>query len=104
MTAPPAEAPWVPGHATACAEAVVHALDLLDGDDVEAVPDTAGPGFTLHVLADPPPAVRALHWSPDAGWSVTRDPAGRREPRWSPLPVAADVDPLELSEALTSSR
>jgi hypothetical protein len=112
MTAPPAEtgtaasqmaaqmASWVPEYATRCAEAVVHALDLLDGDDVETVPDTTGPGFTLNVLADPPPSVRALHWTPDSGWTVTGDAASRRAPRWSPLPLAADADPLELCEAL----
>jgi hypothetical protein len=91
---------WVPEYATRCAEAVVHALDLLDGDDVETVPDTTGPGFTLNVLADPPPPVRALHWTPDTGWTVTGDAASRRAPRWSPLPLAADADPLELCEAL----
>jgi hypothetical protein len=105
MTAPPAvttptAATWVPEYATLCAEAVAHALDLLDGDDVESVPDADGPGFTLHVLADPPPSVRALRWTPDVGWSVTGDSARRREPRWSALPLAADADPLELSEAL----
>lgn len=109
MTAPPAETgtattwadSWVPEYATRCAEAVVHALDLLDGDDVETVPDTTGSGFTLNVLADPPPPVRALHWTPDTGWTVTGDAAAsRRAPRWSPLPLPADADPLELCEAL----
>jgi len=113
MTAPPAEtgaatsweaswmASWVPEYATRCAEAVVHALDLLDGDDVETVHDTTGSGFTLNVLADPPPPVRALHWTPDTGWTVTGDAAAsRRAPRWSPLPLPADADPLELCEAL----
>jgi hypothetical protein len=44
--------------------------------------------------------VRALHWTPDTGWTVTGDAASRRAPRWSPLPLAADADPLELCEAL----
>lgn len=103
MIAPPATTPasWVREYAALCAQAVVHALDLLDGDDVETVPDTTGAGFTLHVLADPPPSVRALRWTPDAGWSVTGDSAWRRTPRWSPLPLPADADPLELCEALT---
>lgn len=98
MTAPPTT--WVSEYTTLCAEAVAHALDLLDGDDVESEPDADGPGFTLHVLADPPPPVRALHWAPGPGWSVTGDSARRREPRWTALPLAADADPLELSEAL----
>ena len=103
MTAPAAptvRAPWLLAHATACAEAVSSALDLLDGDDVEIVPEGAGPGFTLRVHADPIRAVRALRWSPETGWDVTGDPARRPGPRWSPLPLDADADPLALCEVL----
>src|SRR3954451_12138416 len=101
MTAPTVlQAPWLLAHATACAEAVTSALDLLDADEVETVPDTTGPGFTLQVYADPPRGIRALHWSPDEGWSATSDSARRATPRWTSLPVPADADPLELCEAL----
>ncbi|MDD7942220.1 hypothetical protein PHK61_27780 [Actinomycetospora lutea] len=99
-TAPLAPAPWLLSHATACAEAVATALDLLDGDDVETVPDTAGAGFTLWVHADPPREVRALRWSATDGWAVTRDPALRRAPRWRPLALPADAEPLVLCEVL----
>jgi hypothetical protein len=110
MTAPtvlpaaPPTAPWLLAHATACAEAVASALDQLDGDEVEAVPDTAGAGFTLQVYADPPRAVRALHWSPDGGWHTTGDSARRTTPRWTSLPVPADADPLEVCEVLRGGR
>ncbi|MEJ2889144.1 hypothetical protein [Actinomycetospora aeridis] len=104
MTAPTAQAapaaPWLLPHATACAEAVATALDLLDGDEVETLPDAAGDGFTLKVHADPPRAVRALHWSTARGWDVTADPALRRPPRWRPLAVEADADPIVLCEVL----
>lgn len=93
-------APWLLPHAAACSEAVATALDLLDDDDVETVPDAAGDGFTLRVHADPPRAVRALHWSSGHGWDVTADSALRRTPRWRPLAVAADADPLVLCEVL----
>ena len=93
-------APWLRAHAGACAEAVTSALDLLDADDVEAVEDTCGDGFTLRVHADPVRAVRALHWSADRGWVVTGDPPRRARPRWSALPVAVDADPLDVCEAL----
>jgi len=103
MTAPAGHTPpWLLAHATACAEAVATALELLDGDEVETVPDDHGCGFTLHVDADPPRSVRALHWSPESGWDVTGDPARRRAPRWSPMPVEADADPLALCEVLRS--
>lgn len=114
MTAPtaphalaaPAEpsAPWLLAHATACAEAVASALDLLDGEEVEPVPDATGAGFTLQVHADPPRAVRALRWSADRGWEATGDSSRRRTPRWSTLPVAADADPVELCEVLREGR
>ena len=99
-----ANAPWVLAHATACAEGVTSALDLLDDDEVDTVTDPAGEGFTLEVHADPPRAVRALRWTPDGGWTVTRDTALRRTPRWTALPIAADADPLELCEALRDMR
>ncbi len=98
-TAPSAlGAPWLLPHATACAEAVATALDLLDTDDVRIEPD--GAGFALRVESDPPRAVRALRWSPDAGWEATSDPARRRTPRWWALPVEVDADPLALCEVL----
>jgi hypothetical protein len=104
MTAPTAPdagtAPWLLSHATACAEAVATALDLLDGDEVETVPDLTGQGFTLRVVADPPRAVTALRWSSAGGWDVTADSALRRAPRWRPLAVAPDADPLVLCEVL----
>ncbi|PVZ09082.1 hypothetical protein [Actinomycetospora cinnamomea] len=103
MTAPtttPAE-PWLLAHATACAEAVATALDLLDDDDVETVPEGAGSGFALLVHADPPRRVRALRWSPDGGWEATADTARRQSPRWAALPVPADADPLALCEVLS---
>ena len=93
-----AGAPWLLPHATACAEAVVTALDLLDTDDVRIESD--GPGFTRRVESDPPRAVRALRWSPDAGWEATCDSARRREPHWWALPVEVDADPLALCEVL----
>ena len=97
-TASAFEAPWLLPHATACAEAVATALDLLDTDDVRTEPD--GAGFVLHVESDPPRPVRALRWSPDAGWEATSDPARRRAPRWWALPVEVDADPLALCEVL----
>lgn len=90
--------PWRVSHATACAEAVATALDLLDGDEVETLP--AADGFTLRVLADPPREVRALRWSAAEGWEVTTDPALRRAPRWHPLALPADADPVVLCEVL----
>jgi hypothetical protein len=99
-TGPRSSAPWLLAHATACAEAVTSALDLLDADEVDTVPDASGEGFTLEVHADPPRTVRALHWSTEAGWTVTHDGTLRRSPRWTRLPVAADADPLDLREAL----
>ncbi|MEJ2861979.1 hypothetical protein [Actinomycetospora flava] len=98
LTAAPA--PWLLSHATACAEAVATALDLLDDDEVETVPDATDDGFTLRLHADPPRAVRALHWSAVEGWQVTTDPALRRAPRWRPLAVPADAEPVALCEAL----
>lgn len=98
LTAPPA--PWLLSHATACAEAVATALDLLDTDEVETRPDETGDGFTLQVHAEPPRAVRALRWSARAGWDVTTDPALRGTPRWRRLGVAVDADPVALCEAL----
>ncbi|GAA4896828.1 hypothetical protein [Actinomycetospora straminea] len=97
-------APWVLAHATACAEAVATALDLLDEDDVETVPDDAGEGFTLRVHADPPRAVRAVRWSAVEGWAATADPALRRAPRWRALPLATDAEPLALCEVLRRRR
>jgi hypothetical protein len=94
----PSGAPWLLAHATACAEAVATALDLLDADDVRTEPE--GAGFVLHVEADPPRPVRALRWSPDAGWEATAGPARRRAPRWWALPVEVDADPLALCEVL----
>jgi len=91
-------APWLLAHATACAEAVVTALDLLDDDEVETLP--AADGFTLRVHADPPRAVRALHWSAAAGWRLTTDSALRRAPHWRPLALPADAEPLALCEVL----
>jgi hypothetical protein len=90
--------PWLLPHATACAEAVATALDLLDTDDVRTEPD--GAGFTLHVECDPPGPVRVLRWSPDAGWEATSDPARRRASHWWALPVEVDADPLALCEVL----
>ena len=103
MTAPTAllaSAPWLLSHATACAEAVATALDLLDGDEVETLPDTTGDWFVLRVLADPPREVRGLHWSAAGGWEVTADSALRRAPRWRPLALPADADPVVLCEVL----
>jgi hypothetical protein len=97
-------APWLLAHATACAEAVASALELLDDDEVETVPDPDGPGFALHVHAAPPRPVRALRWSPDDGWEVTGDPVWRRTSHWSPLPLPADADPLLLCEVLRDRR
>lgn len=104
VTATGAGTPWMLAHATACAEAVTSALGLLDTEDVEIVPDATGAGFTLQVHADPPRAVRALHWSFDHGWEATGDSARHRAPRWSALPIAADADPLDLCEALRERR
>jgi hypothetical protein len=97
-----AGAPWLLAHATACAEAVTSALALLDDDEVDTVPDLSGEGFTLEVHADPPRAVRALHWTAQ-GWTVTADSALRRAPRWTGLGLPADADPLELCEALRAA-
>jgi hypothetical protein len=97
-------APWLLAHATACAEAVASALDLLDGDDVETLADDLAGGFTLEVHADPLRPVRALCWTPERGWRVTGDATRRTVRRWRPLAIATDADPLELCEALRSTR
>ena len=97
----PSGAPWLLAHATACAEAVAAALDLLDTDDVRTEPE--GDGFVLHVESDPPRSVRTLRWSPATGWEATSDPARRRTPRWWALPVEVDADPLALCEVLRAT-
>lgn len=103
-TAPAAPAPWLLAHATACAEAVATALDLLDADEIETEigtgPDATGDGFTLRVLADPPREVRALRWSAARGWELTADSALRRTPRWRSLALPADAEPVVLCEVL----
>jgi hypothetical protein len=98
-TLAPTSAPWLLAHATASAQAVASALDLLDGDEVDTVPGASGEDFVLEVHADPPRAVRALRWTAE-GWAVTADTALRRTPRWTRLAVPADADPLELCEVL----
>lgn len=105
MPAPSAPTPpWLAAYATGAAEAVACGLALLDGDEVttEAAGDDAS-AVVLRVHAEPPRAVRALRWTASTGWSYSVDPSWRDAPRWFPLPVERDADPVTLAEVVAGA-